>query len=74
VPAEATVEKNEYEAVLFVPHWLPVAEYRFLTVSASLAMVDRKGSRWTIPAARVPAVLEVLRERLGLVTREETSR
>jgi len=74
IPAEASIEKHDQEAVLTVSHWLPIAEYRFLAVSSSPAAAERNSTRWSMPLDRVTPVLEVLRERLGLVVREETTR
>ena len=74
VPIEVSIEKHDHEAVLSVPHWLPVAEYRFLAVSASLSTAERNCSRWTMPLDRVTSVLALLRKRLGLVVHEEGTR
>jgi len=71
-PLVASISRQVQEAVLSVSQWLPVAEYRFLAVSASRSVVDRNGSRWSLPNDRVAQVVEVLGDRLGLVFREET--
>ncbi len=72
VPLEALITKHDQEAVLDLPHWLPVAEYRFLAVSTFLSGAERNSGRWSMPRDRAASVLEVLRERLGLIVREET--
>jgi hypothetical protein len=70
-PLVASISRKDQETVLSVSQWLPVAEYRFLAVSASQSVVDRNGSRWSLPIDRVVKVIEVLGDRLGLVFREE---
>ena len=72
-PVEALVEKHEGAATLSIPHRLPFAEYRFLAIFSSR---EKEGgnSRWTLPIDRLACVLDVLRERLGLVVREEADR
>lgn len=73
-PVEASVEKDNGAAVLAVPHWLPVAEYRLLAVTSSSSVTEGSSSRWTLPVERLAHVLDVLRERLGLVVRDEATR
>jgi hypothetical protein len=52
-------------------HWLPSAEYRFLSVQA---VADReKHNRWTISRTRVQAVLDALRDRLGVIVQETSA-
>ena len=72
-PVEVSVEKRDGVAVLAVPHWLPVAEYRFLAVTSSSSTTEGGSSRWTLPVERLAHVLGVMRERLGLVVREEAA-
>ena len=73
-PVETAVEKRQGIATLSVPHWLPFAEYRFLAVFSSSRENEGGRSRWTLPIDRLACVLDVLRERLGLVVREEADR
>jgi hypothetical protein len=73
-PVEASIERRNGVAVLAVPHWLPVAEYRFLAVASSSSVTDGGRSRWTLPAERLEQVLGILSERLGLVVREVAGR
>lgn len=49
-----------------IPHWLPRAEYRYLSVFA--AARTRKGSEttWSVPDDQLNKTLSVLRERLGV--------
>lgn len=72
-PLVASISRQDQAAVLCVSQWLPVAEYRFLAICASQSVVDRNGSRWSLPIDRVADVIEVLGERLGLVVDEESS-
>ena len=73
-PVEASIDEGDGAAVLAVPYWLPVAEYRFLAVTSSASATEGSSSRWTLPGERLAHVLDVLRERLGLVVRDEATR
>jgi len=70
VPATADVARDGVQAVVTLAHWLPVAEYRYLSVLAIAATPARGCSRWVLPTERLTACLDVLRERLGIVVRE----
>lgn len=71
MPLTATVVAEGETVTLSVSHWLPVAEYRFLAVSAAESVLERDGGHWTMPRGRLAGVIEVLRERLGIAFREE---
>jgi hypothetical protein len=72
VPVTATVTRHGETVTVSLSHWLPVAEYRFLAVSAAESALERDGGRWCVPGERAARVIDVLAERLGLVFREET--
>jgi hypothetical protein len=72
VPVTATVTRHGETVTVSLSHWLPVAEYRLLAVSAAESALERDGGRWCVPGERAARVIDVLAERLGLVFREET--
>jgi len=65
-PNQAVLHRDgdEIEIEFFI--WLPVAEYRFLSVSAAAVAASGGKSRWRLPASRIDEVIEVLKMRLGL--------
>jgi hypothetical protein len=71
VPIVVDVQQQSDSVTLFVPHWLPRAEYRFLSVSAT--KVARSGSQtvWRVPAERLDTTLVTLTERLGVSARQK---
>ncbi|MEW6732740.1 MAG: hypothetical protein AB1489_15545 [Acidobacteriota bacterium] len=71
VPLEATLEQQAERTIITLDSWLPVAEYRYLSISASLVQSKKKGKQWLIPNDRISRVLDVLQERLGLIIRKE---
>ncbi|MFH1865876.1 MAG: hypothetical protein ABIK85_08325 [Candidatus Eisenbacteria bacterium] len=73
-PVRASLEKRDEVAILSVPHWLPIAEYRFLAISSSSSVAEGSSRRWTLALDQLAYVLGVLRKRLGLVFHEEASR
>ena len=66
-PLTLVVTQDDARAVLTIPHWLPVAEYRYLTVCATHREIERSGSRWSLSREQVAGVLAMLEARLGLV-------
>lgn len=69
-PITISVHADTDAARLTIPGWLPRAEYRWLSLHAEPASAAVPGC-WQVPAARLPRVLDLLRQRLG-VTVEET--
>lgn len=69
-PVRGMLARDEEMRYLRLGHWLPRAEYRYLS---TLATPVREGSqvRWAIPAERASEILGSLQERLGLDVREE---
>jgi hypothetical protein len=55
--------------LLTIPGWLPRAEYRWLSLHAEPAL-DAELGRWRVPAAELPRVLDMLRQRLGVLVEE----
>lgn len=54
---------------LTLPGWLPRAEYRWLSLHAEPAM-DLEPGRWRVPAPERARLLEMLRQRLGVIVEE----
>lgn len=69
-PLTLSVHTDSDAALLTIPGWLPRAEYRWLSLHATPAR-DAAPGCWHLPAAALPDVLDLLRQRLG-VTVEET--
>ncbi|MBI2571457.1 MAG: hypothetical protein HYV63_30990 [Candidatus Schekmanbacteria bacterium] len=65
-PLRAVPERRRDVVVVTFPERLPLAEHRYLAVSAQREPSAR-GCRWTIPAARFDAVSATLATRLGMV-------
>ena len=63
--AENNIEKISIKA------WLPLAEYRYLSVTALKSTIEKKQLYWEIPASIAGHVKEMLRDRLGLALVEE---
>lgn len=74
VPLTAYLEKRADESIVTISAWLPLAEYRFLSVSASAFSRDHEASRWALPQSRVASVCGKLSTQLGLVVKEGTYR
>ena len=51
---------------LAVDHWLPVAEYRYLSLHATRAAAEKGLQTWTLPADQAGEVCRLLQERLGI--------
>ena len=65
-PVILELRKQDGVSELTIPHWLPRAEYRYLSVFA--AARSRKGSEttWSVPDDQLSNTMSVLRERLGV--------
>ena len=70
MPVSAEIEHRDGFSVVSVSHWLPSAEYRFLAASSSPGQNRITLGGWAVPHERVGAVVEVLRNRLGVAVRE----
>jgi hypothetical protein len=65
-PVVLEVRQQDGASELTMAHWLPRAEYRYLSVFA--AARSRKGSEttWSVPDDQLSNTMSVLRERLGV--------
>ena len=65
-PVVLELRQQDGVSELTIPHWLPRAEYRYLSVFA--AARSRKGSEttWSVPDDQLSNTMSVLRERLGV--------
>ena len=70
MPIIMEVAHREGASVISFAHWLPSAEYRFLAVSALERQRDGARDSWSVPRNRIGAVIDALRERLGVLVRE----
>ena len=70
----ARVERSREHAVVTIPAWLPVAEYRYLSTCAESTATDTPGVHWTVPLSRFDAVSATLASRLGLRFDDEATR
>lgn len=52
---------------LETPGWLPRAEYRWLSLHAERQRAEKGPGTWHVPAAQREPVIEILRQRLGVV-------
>lgn len=73
-PIEAQFKEQGEVAELILSTWLPIAEYRYLTISALAVRYERKAKCWFINKSQVVEVLRVLEERLGLVIKKEEAK
>ena len=64
-PISCALVRNERVAHMQLREWLPRAEYRYLAMLATRAVIDDQ-FQWSIPVSRLDGVLETLRSRLGL--------
>jgi hypothetical protein len=72
-PITVSIESRANESVISCAQWLPAAEYRFVSVSATESRRDGIRAKWSIPRSRAVDVVETLRQRLGISIRESLS-
>lgn len=68
-PLAVSVHAAADAVLLTIPGWLPRAEYRWLSLHADPAL-DAEPGCWHVPAADLPRVLDMLRQRLGVLVEE----
>jgi hypothetical protein len=69
VPVVVDVQEHSDHVALAVPHWLPRAEYRFLSVSARKVVRNGSQTVWQVPAERSETTVATLIDRLGISAR-----
>ncbi len=69
VSPELTIDNQEQNALLSIPYWLPIAEYRFLAATTTSLVQERHTIQCSMPIGRMSLVLDVLQKRLGLTAR-----
>lgn len=68
-PLAISVHSDAHAALLKIPGWLPRAEHRWLSLHAEPAR-DTEPGCWQVPAAVLPDVLALLKQRLGVAVEE----
>lgn len=68
-PITISVHVDADAALVTIPGWLPRAEYRWLSLHAEPAGEATPAS-WRVPASVLPRVLDLLRQRLGVLVEE----
>ena len=74
VSLTGSIIKQAQDAVLSVPHWLPVAEYRYLSISSNPREENAVTPEWRVSLGIFNEVIAILKERLGIVFNDATPR
>lgn len=65
-PLRMNLRRDGETSHLSIDHWLPIAEYRYLSLHATRATADKGLQTWTLPADQAGEVCRLLQERLGI--------
>jgi hypothetical protein len=70
-PLQAQLAMSASGSLLGIPTWLPLAEYRYLSLVGSCVKRDGTKSQWSVPLSRIDEALSVLSKRLGVAVVRE---